>query len=128
MAKNRKGRINDEFRAALSEALRRVKDPRVSGLVSILRCEVTGDMRWCKVYVSVLGTPEQQKEAIKGLRSAAGWLRREAGQRVDLRYTPELIIVEDNSISHGIHIAQVLDQIMPEEREKEEADDEGEEL
>ena len=111
MAKNRQGRINEEMRAALAEALRGVKDPRVSGLVSIVRCEVTNDLRYCKVYVSVLGTEEQKTSAMKGLRSAAGWLRREAGARVGLRYTPELLLTLDHSIEHGAHISQMMHQL-----------------
>ena len=108
MAKNRQGRINDEMRAALAEALRGVKDPRVSGLVSVVRCDVTNDLRYCKVYISVLGTEEQQKDAMKGLSSAAGWLRREAGQRLGLRYTPELVLILDDSIRYGAAISKIL--------------------
>ena len=111
MPKNRQERINDEVRAALSDALRFLKDPRVSGLVSIVRCEVTGDLRYCKTYVSIMGTEEQQKNAMKGLKSACGWLRRELSERVKLRYTPEILLTLDNSISRGVHISEILHNI-----------------
>lgn len=118
MSKNRIGRINEEIRNVLADALRRIKDPRVSGLVSIVRCEATGDLRFCKVYVSVLGETDVQKDAIKGLKSAAGWLRRELSQGIDLRYTPELLIELDTSIAHGANISSILNKILP-EQEKE---------
>lgn len=108
MPKNRQGRINDEVRAALADALRNIKDPRVSGLVSIVRCEVTPDMRYCKTFVSVLGSDEERKNVIKGLKSAAGWLRRELAMRVSLRYTPEIVIVSDDSISYGARINEII--------------------
>lgn len=116
MPKNRQERINDEVRTALSDALRFLKDPRVSGLVSIVRCEVTGDMRYCKTFVSIMGTDEQQKSAMKGLKSACGWLRRELSQRVELRYTPEIILTLDNSISRGAHISKILNNIQSGEK------------
>lgn len=108
MPKNRQGRINEEVRNALSEAIRSIKDPRVSGLVSILRCEVTSDMRYCKMYVSVLGSEDEQKNAIKGLKSAAGFLRHELAEKVSLRYTPQIIVVYDNSISYGAKISKII--------------------
>ena len=117
MPKNRQGRINDEVREALSDALRSIKDPRVSGIVSIIRCEVTGDMRYCKTYISVMGTEEQKKSAMAGLKSASGWLRRELSQRIDLRYTPEVILVADNSIARGAQISEILNQIHREEEQ-----------
>lgn len=108
MPKNRQGRINEEVRNALSEAIRSIKDPRVSGLVSILRCEVTSDMRYCRMYVSVLGSEDEQKNAIKGLKSAAGFLRHELAERVALRYTPQIVVVYDNSISYGAKISKII--------------------
>ena len=121
MAKKRLGRINDEIRDALSSSLRRIKDPRVNGgLISIIRCEATGDLRYCKVFVSVLGDEKTQKDVMKGLKSAAGWLRRELSQNLDLRYTPELIMELDNSIEHGATISKILQDIIP--REDEETD------
>jgi len=85
-----------------------------------VRCEVTGDMRYCKVFFSVLGSEEVRKNAKKGMEAAAGWLRRELSAGLGLRYTPELVMVLDDSISHGAHISQIL-------RGLEETKDEGEE-
>ena len=97
---------------ALAEAMRSVKDPRVqSGLVSVVHCEVTNDLRYAKCYISELGSEAQAKEVMKGLKSAAGWLRREVGHKVQLRYAPELVFELDNSITHGAHIAEVLHEL-----------------
>ena len=109
MASNRISRISEEVMCALAEALRVVKDPRVqNGLVSVTHCEVTNDLRYAKVYISVLGSQEQAKEVMKGLRSAAGWLRREVGHKVQLRYAPELVFHLDASITYGAHISEML--------------------
>lgn len=112
MPTNRIDRISEEVMRALAEALRAVKDPRVqNGLVSVTHVEVAGDLRYAKVYVSVLGSAEQTKEVMKGLKSAGGWLRREVGRRVQLRYAPELIFHLDTSITHGAHISEVLHEL-----------------
>jgi ribosome-binding factor A len=116
MARNRIDRISEEVLRALSDAMRTLKDPRIQGLVSITRCDVTGDLRFCKVYVSVLGTEEDKKNAIKGIKSASGYLRREISQRVNLRYTPELIIVPDDSISNGVRISGIINSLNEKER------------
>ena len=112
MASNRIGRINEEIQRELSGQLRRLKDPRVSqvGLVSITRVDTTGDLRYARVYISVLDKA-QEKEVLKGLKSAAGFLRRELGHALQLRYTPELQFIGDNSIQHGAHILEMLRQV-----------------
>lgn len=107
MASNRIGRINEEIQRELSDLIPRVKDPRVTGLISITAVDTTNDLRWCKVYVSMLDK-SSAAEVVKGLKSAAGWLRRELSHALDLRYTPELIFVEDDSIDHGAHILELL--------------------
>ena len=107
MASNRIGRINEEIQRELSDLIPRVKDPRVTGLISITAVETTNDLRWCKVYVSMLDK-SSAAEVVKGLKSASGWLRRELSHALDLRYTPELIFVEDDSIDHGAHILELL--------------------
>lgn len=112
MMSTRIDRISEEVMKALAEAMRSVKDPRVqSGLVSVVHCEVTNDLRYAKCYISVLGSEAQAKEVMKGLKSAAGWLRREVGHKVQLRYAPELVFELDNSITHGAHIAEVLHEL-----------------
>ena len=86
MANNRIDRISAEYHRAMAEALRTVKDPRVSGMTSVTRCEVTGDLRYAKVYISVLGGDE--KEALRGLKSAAGYLRHAVGEKLQRRASP----------------------------------------
>ena len=109
MASNHIQRINEDIRLCLSEKLRQVKDPRVQqgGLISVVRTDTTGDLRYCKVYLSVLGQVDE-KELKKGLKSCSGWLRHELGSSLSLRYTPELIFELDHSIEHGAHINQII--------------------
>lgn len=125
MASNRIGRINEEIQRELSAQLRRLKDPRVSqtGMVSVTRVDTTGDMRYARVYISVLDK-SQEKDVLKGLKSAAGFLRRELGRTLQLRYTPELQFLPDDSIQHGAHILEMLRDI--ERREEQRSDGEEE--
>ncbi|MBR2521344.1 MAG: 30S ribosome-binding factor RbfA [Oscillospiraceae bacterium] len=110
MASNRLNRINEEVRRELSDLIRQLKDPRINSMVTVMSAEVTSDQRWCKVYVSVFDE-SSRKEVMKGLRSAAGYLRRELGSRVRMRSTPELIFVEDESIKKGARIAALLNEL-----------------
>ena len=112
MSSNRIGRINEEIQRELSEQLRRLKDPRVSqvGMVSITRVDTTNDLRYARVYVSTLDKSREQ-DVLKGLKSAAGFLRRELGHTLQLRYTPELQFIADDSIQHGAHILEILRQV-----------------
>ena len=108
MPSNRIGRINEEIQRELSDQFRRLKDPRVSsGTVSSTRVDTAGDLRYARVYVSALNK-NQEKEILKGLKSASGWLRRELGHALQLRYTPELTFVQDDSIDKGAHILDML--------------------
>ena len=108
MASNRINRINEEIQKELSALIPTLKDPRVQGgMVTVTRVDTTTDLRWCRVYVSVLDKT-QEKDVVKGLKNAAGWLRRELGQAVQLRYTPELQFVADDSIEYGAHILEML--------------------
>ena len=107
MASNRINRINDEIQRELAAQLRNLKDPRVSGMVSITRVDTTNDLRYARVYVSVLNK-DQEKDVLKGLKSASGFLRRELGHALQLRYTPELQFIGDDSIQHGAHILELL--------------------
>ena len=111
MASNKIGRINDDIQRVLAAKLRDVKDPRVQqGMISVTRVETTGDLRYCKVWLSVLGL-ENEKEFRKGLKSASGWLRRELGAVLDLRYTPELVFEVDHSIEYGAHISEMINSL-----------------
>jgi len=108
MASNRINRINEEIQKELSSLFRTLKDPRVQGgMVTITHVDTTTDLRWCRVFVSVLDKT-QEKDVVKGLKSAAGYLRRELGATIKLRYTPELQFVADDSIEYGAHILEML--------------------
>ena len=107
MASNRIGRINEEIQRELSALIPAVKDPRVSGMISVTAVETTPDLRYAKAYISVLDK-ENGERVLKGLRSASGWLRRELGSALKLRYTPELVFQLDDSIDKGAHILELL--------------------
>ena len=109
MPSNRIGRINEEIQRELSALIPRLKDPRVSGggMLSITRVDATADLRYAKVYVSVLNK-EGEREVLRGLKSASGFLRRELGSALGLRYTPELVFQGDDSIARGARVLEVL--------------------
>lgn len=108
MASNRIGRINEEIQRELSALLRTLKDPRLqSGLLTVTHVDTTSDLRYSRVYVSALDK-SQEKDMMKGLKSAAGYLRRELGAALRLRYTPELQFIADDSIQQGAHILEML--------------------
>ena len=119
MASNRLQRTNEDIRLCLSGLMRSIKDPRVQqGMISITGVETTGDLKYCKVFLSVLGL-ESEKEFMKGIRSASGWLRHELGQRLSLRNVPELVFHLDHSIEHGAKINRLLSELdIPEDTEK----------
>ena len=111
MASNRIATINQEIQKELSNLLRNVKDPRVQNtMISITRVETTPDLRWAKVYVSFLQA-DRAKDAIKGLKSAGGYLRRELGRVLNLRYTPELAWELDDSITYGAKMLELINSL-----------------
>lgn len=128
MSINRIGRINDEIQRELSAQLRQLKDPRVSqtGMVSITRVNTTPDLRYAQVFISVLDK-SQEKDVLKGLKSAAGFLRRELGAGLRLRYTPELQFVADDSIAHGAHILELLRNVESRDAQRSPSDGKEEE-
>ena len=107
MESNRIGRINEDIQRELSALIRNVKDPRVTGMISITAVDTTPDLRHAKIYVSVLDKTDAS-QVVKGLKSAGGYLRRELSHALKLRYTPELTFVEDDSIVKGAHILSLL--------------------
>ncbi len=120
----RMGRINDDIQLALSSLLRQVKDPRVQqGMISITRVETTGDLRYAKVWLSVLGELNE-KEFKRGLKSCGSWLRRELGASLNLRYTPELVFELDHSMEYGAKISRMIEEIEESEKHDEEPDSE----
>lgn len=119
MANYRRGRINDEMQKELAQILRELKDPRVANaFISVTAVDVTGDLKFAKVYYSAM--TGDKKEIAKGLKSSAGFIRRELAQRLNLRMTPELTFYEDHSIAHGAHISKLLESIDISEEEDEE--------
>ncbi len=110
MANYRKGRINDEVKKELSLIIRELKDPRINeAFVSVTAVEVSGDLKFAKVYYSAM--MGDKKEVAKGLKSSAGFIRREVARRLNLRMTPEFSFYEDHSIEHGAHISKILNEI-----------------
>ena len=107
MASNRIGRINEEIQRELASLIPTVKDPRVSGMISVTAVNTTPDLKYAKVYISVLDKQDCE-QVLKGLKSAAGYLRRELGHTLNLRSTPELTFIRDDSIDHGAHILEML--------------------
>ena len=111
MANYRRGRINDEMLKEVAMILREVKDPRVSkAFVSVTAAEVTPDLKYAKIYYSFL-QGDDPKEVERGLKAAAGFIRGQIAKKMNLRITPELTFVRDNSIKHGAHIATLLEGI-----------------
>ena len=107
MASNRIGRINEEIQRELSTLIRSVKDPRVTGMISITAVDTTPDLKYAKIYISVLDKSDCT-QVLKGLKSASGFLRRELGRALQLRATPELTFIRDDSIDQGAHILDLL--------------------
>ena len=107
MPSNRIGRINEELQRELAALIPTVKDPRVSGMISVTAVETTPDLKFAKIYVSALDKGGEE-QVLKGLKSASGYLRRELGRSLNLRYTPELTFVRDDSINKGAHILEML--------------------
>lgn len=108
---NRINKINEEVKRELSSVIRALKDSRIPVMTSVVAVKVTPDLRWAKAYISVLGTTDEQKNAIDGLKSAAGFIRREIGHRLKLRYTPEFDFELDHSIEHGAYINKLINDL-----------------
>lgn len=108
MAGHRTGRINEEVKRELAALLRELKDPRIPEFTSIVSVDVTNDLSYAKVYISVIGDRTAREDAAKALNAAAGYIRREMGHRVKLRALPEFIFIADESLEHGAHISSIL--------------------
>ncbi len=105
-------RINMEVQRELSQIIRsEIKDPRIHPLTSVVAVEVTPDLKYCKAYISVLGDDEAGKATIEGLRSAASFVRRELAHRVNLRNTPEIKFILDQSIEYGVNMSKLIDEV-----------------
>lgn len=104
-------RITSDIRAALSDMFRELKDPRISKLLSIVKVNVSGDLSYATVYVSAIEGYDKTLDSVKGLKSAAGYLRRELGRRMSLRKVPELRFIADDSIDKSAHISQIINSL-----------------
>ncbi|MDE5769956.1 MAG: 30S ribosome-binding factor RbfA [Oscillospiraceae bacterium] len=104
-------RMSEDIHRELTDIFRLVKDPRVSQMLSVVRVELAGDGSHCKVYVSSLYGLEDTRQSVKGLRSAAGFIRRELFSRLKMRKSPELEFIADDSIARGAEVTKKLDQI-----------------
>lgn len=119
-------RINSEVQRELSEIIRgEVKDPRIHPMTTVVSVEVTPDLKFCKVYISVLGSEEAEKDTIKGLTSAAPFIRKELARRINLRNTPEITFILDQSIEYGVKMTRLIDEVTADlaDREDEETDE-----
>ena len=124
MPSNKIQRINDDIMRCIGSLIRQVKDPRVQqgGMISVTRVDTTGDLRYAKVYLSVLGEVNE-REFNRGVKSASGWLRRELGEALKIRYIPELIFELDKSIEHGAYINEIISSLQISSDEEEPSDD-----
>lgn len=112
MASHREERINEEVKRELMSIIREIKDPRVkTGMVSVLKTSVTKDLKFCKVYVSVLGNDETKKDVLRGLESAKGYVRSQISDRLNLRITPQFNFVIDNSLEEGDRILKIMNDL-----------------
>lgn len=108
---DRTNRISEEMKKEISAIIQNeLKDPRLPKMISVVSAEVTKDLRYAKVFISVLGDETDKKNAIEGLKSAAGYIRREAAHRLQLRYAPELLFELDNSIERGAYISKLINE------------------
>ncbi|MBU5437663.1 30S ribosome-binding factor RbfA [Tissierella sp. MSJ-40] len=125
MDNKRLNRISEEVRKVISELIYNgLKDPRVNPMTSVTKVEVTRDLRFAKVYISVLGDKEEKDETLKGLESAKGYIRKEIGSRIDLRYVPEPIFTLDESIEQAIYMSKLIDKVNKVDEDKRGNDDE----
>ena len=104
-------KVNDVVMRELAQILREIKDPRVSPMTSVLEVEVAPDLKNCKVWLSVLGSAEDGKRTMEGIRSASGFIRTELAHRVNLRNTPELHFILDDSIAYGVSMGHKIDEV-----------------
>lgn len=119
MSVQRLSRISEQIKKEISSIImNEIKDPRVSSMCTVVSAEVTPDLKFAKVYVSIYGNEEEKKNSLRGLKNASGFIRKKLGEHMELRYTPEIHFEIDESIGHGARINQLLNQIKKEEGER----------
>lgn len=120
MPNYKNARYGEDIHRELTAVFRSLKDPRIDPMLSIVRTELSRDGSVCKVYVSSLSGIGTARESVKGLKNAAGYIRREIGSRLAMRHTPEFQFIADDSIEYGVHISHLLREIVPEKKTGEE--------
>ena len=114
-------RINDEIQREIADIIRtEIKDPRMAPMVSVVKVETTQDLKFCKVYISVLGTEEEAHNTMEALKSGEGFIRKLVAERVNLRLTPKLIFKHDDSLEYSIRMSKLIDEISAKEEHKDE--------
>lgn len=118
-------RINGEVQKVLSEIIRgEIKDPRINPMTSVVMVEVAPDLKTCKAFISVLGDEESQKSTLAGLKSAMGYIRRQLARELNLRNTPEITFILDQSIAYGVDMLRKINEVTKDISRDEEKDDE----
>lgn len=118
-------RINEEVLRELSKIIRsEIKDPRIHPMNSVVSVEVAPDLKTCKAYISVLGDEQAQKDTLAGLKSAEGYIRRSLAKNINLRNTPQVTFVLDQSIAYGVHMSHVIDEVTKKDGRKDEKENE----
>ncbi|MBE5891363.1 MAG: 30S ribosome-binding factor RbfA [Lachnospiraceae bacterium] len=116
---NKNLRINEEVMRELSKIIREVKDPRIHPMTSVVSVEVAPDLKTAKAFISVLGDEKAQADTLTGLKSAEGYIRRELAHSVNLRNTPQITFIMDQSIEYGIRMSHMIDEVMGNNNSKE---------
>ncbi len=114
---NKNKRINGEVQKVISEAIRSSKDPRISPFTSVMDVEVAPDLKTCKIWVSVMGNDEDRERTQAGLKSAAGYIRSTLARELNMRYTPELRFIMDDSIEYAINMSRKIDEVTAKDNE-----------
>ncbi len=114
---NKNRRINGEVQKVISEAIRYSKDPRISPFTSVMDVEVAPDLKTCKVWVTVMGDEEDRARTLEGLKSAAGYIRSTLAKELNMRYTPEIRFIMDDSIEYAINMSRKIDEITAKDNE-----------
>lgn len=114
---NKNKRINGEVMKVVSEAIRYSKDPRISPMTSVMDVEVAPDLKTCKVWVTVMGDDEDRARTVEGLKSAAGYIRSTLAKELNMRYTPELRFIMDDSIEYAINMSRKIDEVTAKDNE-----------
>ena len=122
---NKNTRINGEVQKELSKIIREeIKDPRIHPMTSVMAVEVAPDLKTCKAFISVLGNEEAKQSTIKGLKNAEGYIRRELARTLNLRNTPEIRFILDESIEYGVNMSKLIDDVMMKEAKTSQPDQE----